>query len=156
MELIKEETDDVNGKFQCSRCQRVFMTESKMRRHIVIQHNPVDMECFHCSAKYDSMENFEQHMSTHFAGNEFLCDFCRTMFNSVSGLLEHLAKHKSDRQKFTCQECGKVLANRLSYSIHQRTHTGEKPHACKFCDRTFSQVGKIYYTLSTVKNINIV
>jgi len=138
---IEEEDDcDDNGKFQCSKCQRVFDTETKMRRHIFAQHNPSEMECFHCFAKYDSMLHFERHVSTHFTRNEYLCDFCPTMFNRVSGLLDHLAKHKSERHKFTCQECGKVLANRLSFTIHQRTHTGEKPHACRFCDRTFSQV----------------
>lgn len=131
---------DENGKFQCSKCQRVFDSETKMRRHIFLQHDPVEMECFHCFAKYDSMLHFERHVATHFTRNEYLCDFCPTMFNRVSGLLDHLAKHKNERQRFTCIECGKVLANRLSFTIHQRTHTGEKPHACRFCDRTFSQV----------------
>jgi len=139
MEKIVDD-DEENGKFQCAKCQRVFNTESKMRRHIFTQHNLEEMECFHCFIKYDSLLHFERHIATHFTRNEYLCDFCPTMFNRVSGLLDHLAKHKNDRQRFTCQECGKVLANRLSFTIHQRTHTGEKPHACKFCDRTFSQV----------------
>lgn len=141
MEILEEENFIMgNGKFQCSKCQRVFDTETKMRRHIFIQHNPTEMECFHCFAKYDSMLHFERHVATHFTRNEYLCDFCPTMFNRVSGLLDHLAKHQSERQRYTCSECGKVLANRLSFNIHQRTHTGEKPHACRFCDRTFSQV----------------
>ncbi|XP_025208066.1 zinc finger protein 354B-like [Melanaphis sacchari] len=146
MDKITEEDDgEENGKFQCSKCQRVFDSETKMRRHIFIQHNPREMECFHCFAKYESMLHFERHVATHFTRNEYLCDFCPTMFNRVSGLLDHLAKHKIDRQRFTCQECGKVLANRLSFTIHQRTHTGEKPHACKYCDRTFSQISSKQY-----------
>lgn len=140
--IVEDYEDEENGKFQCSKCQRVFDTETKMRRHIFIQHNPEEMECFHCFAKYDSMLHFERHVATHFTRNEYLCDFCPTMFNRVSGLLDHLAKHKSERQRFTCTACGKVLANRLSFTIHQRTHTGEKPHSCRFCDRTFSQVKK--------------
>lgn len=142
--IVEEEESEDNGKFQCSRCQRVFDTESKMRCHIFIKHKPSEMECFHCFAKYDSMLHFERHVSTHFTRNEYLCDFCPTMFNRVSGLLDHLTKHRNEHHKFTCQECGRSLANRLSYTIHQRTHTGEKPHACRFCDRTFSQVSKIH------------
>lgn len=140
--MVKVEEDDCEdtGKYQCSKCQRVFDSETKMRRHIFIQHDPGEMECFHCFAKYDSMLHFERHIATHFCRNEYLCDFCPTMFNRVSGLLDHLAKHKNERQRFTCPECGKILANRLSFTTHQRTHTGEKPHACRFCDRTFSQV----------------
>ncbi|VVC35941.1 Hypothetical protein CINCED_3A004454 [Cinara cedri] len=146
LENSKEDNDNQeNGKFQCAKCQRVFESETKMRRHIIIQHNPGEMECFHCFANYESMLHFERHVSTHFVRNEYLCDFCPTMFNRVSGLLDHLVKHKSERRKFTCQECGKSLANRLSFLIHQRTHTGEKPHACKFCDRTFSQISSKQY-----------
>lgn len=136
----KEDDGEHNDKFQCSRCQRVFETESKMRRHIIIQHSLGEMECFQCFAKFDSLLHFECHVASHYPHDEYLCDFCPTMFNRVSGLLDHLTKHKNDRQKFTCEECGKVLANRLSFAIHQRTHTGEKPHSCRFCDRTFSQV----------------
>jgi len=96
MEKMGEEDDgEVSGKFQCSKCQRVFDAETKMRRHIFVQHNPADMECFHCFAKYDSMLHFERHVATHFTRNEYLCDFCPTMFNRVSGLLDHLEKHKT-------------------------------------------------------------
>lgn len=140
LEIDEEVVGERIDALQCPKCQRVFDTESKMRRHIIIQHKLENKECFQCLANFDSLLHFEAHVATHYPQNEYLCDFCPTMFTHVSGLLDHLTKHKNDREKFTCKKCGKVLANRLSFSIHQRTHTGEKPHSCRFCDRTFSQV----------------
>lgn len=37
--------------------------------------------------------------------------------------------------------CGKGFVINFELSRHMRTHTGQKPYACQFCDRKFSDFG---------------
>lgn len=42
-----------------------------------------------------------------------------------------------------CQHCGKVFRHNGHLNRHMFTHTGEKPHACPFCDHRNSRVDKL-------------
>ena len=44
---------------------------------------------------------------------------------------------------FGCGECGKFFATRYKLTRHARCHTGERPYACSFCNRMFSQTGNL-------------
>lgn len=148
LDIVVLGNEDVikNHKFKCVKCYRVFEEETNLRRHILIQHDPAEMECFHCFATFNSMLLFERHVATHFPKGEILCDICLTLFTHVAALLNHLAMHKSQRKTFTCQICYKVLKNRVSFMVHQRSHSSERPYACNYCKKTFAQVSIILYT----------
>ena len=34
-----------------------------------------------------------------------------------------------------CQFCPKAFADSSQCVVHERTHTGEKPYACPYCDK---------------------
>ena len=45
----------------------------------------------------------------------------------------------SGKPMVSCEDCGKTLADPSSLYRHRKIHTGEKPHSCPKCNRTFIQ-----------------
>lgn len=49
------------------------------------------------------------------------------------------------KDRYGCKFCGKVFPRSANLTRHLRTHTGEQPYKCKYCDRSFR-----YYVIHTI------
>ncbi|XP_043922763.1 zinc finger and BTB domain-containing protein 24 isoform X2 [Protopterus annectens] len=49
------------------------------------------------------------------------------------------SRRKCTASEVLCKDCGKVFKNHYFLTIHQRSHTGERPFRCSECSKGFSQ-----------------
>lgn len=49
-----------------------------------------------------------------------------------------------------CAECGKQYKSRFGYTIHRRSHTGERPYVCPICNMGFTNKVHMDYHVRTV------
>ncbi|XP_063055970.1 zinc finger protein 271-like [Engraulis encrasicolus] len=87
------------------------------------------------------------------------CDVCGKILSCKKSLRRHQKVHSQQRQctayagegskskyngPYECDVCGKILSAKRGLRIHKRIHTGERPHPCALCERTFRTFSHLY------------
>lgn len=90
--------------------------------------------CFMCNVSYNTQVDLDAHLHTHIDDDTFH----HSNINSISEPLPCSSIKPS--KYFRCNKCMKICKSQLSYHEHMLTHTGEKPHHCRVCDRKFRHI----------------
>lgn len=124
----------------CEHCGRSFASANLLKSHVHYQHNSqLDMiKCDVCG------KPFTKKSRSGFTFAFLLSNTFRHELNcikSLSRLEIHMRIH-SDTRPYRCPvfECGKRFHTNGNLRKHSFVHTGEKPHKCDICDKSFAQV----------------
>jgi len=113
--------------------------QQQHQHHSHFHHQPVDEPdniCELCGDVYETSAQLEQHVQTDHL--EFTPDP-----GGRDGILlspkRHLPGKRSRRAglHLVCPQCGRMFNHRNSLVYHLRSHSGERPHQCEVCGKSF-------------------
>ncbi|XP_064463855.1 zinc finger protein 22-like [Ornithodoros turicata] len=157
--LTVSKTERVPDSFGCSQCASVFTTEETLARHLQAKHlhKGGKHRCRFCDYSSDKTYNIQKHERRHTAKktervpDSFSCSECKREFDTEVSLRRHSrAKHPHKGGNHQCRFCDYSSRKMNHVKDHERTHTGERPYACKVCRKKFVQKSHLVYHARTV------
>ncbi|GAA6234202.1 zinc finger protein 708-like [Lates japonicus] len=142
---------------RCDLCPKAYMRTNDLEHHKKIAHvegaaepqRPSSLLCDFCGKEFKSRSQLAIHFQTHTGERPHLCDICGRKFGRQYQLKRHkilVHANRPDSEEdppldapFSCGICGKRLKSEALLAAHSRIHTGDKPHRCGICLRSFQR-----------------
>ena len=138
LRLHKEFRHPVSGqqekKFTCDICSASFLTNSNLRRHVLIHSDVKQWVCETCGKSFKDAGSLKQHTFSH-GSSEYRCSLCQQSFSSPLYLNRHLSRlHPADGvQPLACQQCGKGFPLKHQLVEHIESVHENKKYRCPHC-----------------------
>ncbi|EKM49933.1 uncharacterized protein PHACADRAFT_166508 [Phanerochaete carnosa HHB-10118-sp] len=158
-------------------CGESFASCDALTQHINAAHvgsGKAHYDCYwegcsrHGDSGFASKQKICRHLQSHTGHRPFQCSICQQNFSEAATLAQHMRRHTQESaypllplyldiliitspEPYVCDYpgCGKSFAITGALTIHKRTHNGEKPFKCTFCERAFTESSNLSKHLRT-------
>lgn len=127
----------MNDSFSFLECGRHYPSRAVLQRHLKIHLSA--FYCKSCSMAFNSAEDKDRHYTEKHT-HQFSCSICDKTFKRKNSLNTHVESVHMDIQRFPCTwvDCGKSFNRRDYLDNHMNTHTGQRPHTCQKCQKSYA------------------
>lgn len=155
-------THSTGGQHQCSHCEKSFSMESTLKLHLRLHSNNA-FTCTVCSKKFMFHSELKYHMFGHGQLGEcdgtqlskrYNCAVCGKLFSQKQMLVLHERIH-SGLKPHLCNRCGKAFRQRVHLTRHMHTHTNFKPYSCSHCSKAYSNRFDLRTHCTRVHNVQL-
>lgn len=146
---------------ECFMCKRRVHSILALKRHFHWHSNTTHL-CMQCGAQFRNSNCLKRHLmrDDHNGAHakKFVCSVCGLRCYDATQLSRHSLVH-TDERPYVChyENCTKRYRSKKVLTDHFRTHTGEKPFHCQFCEyrgssRTYLKAHMLVHTGRVKKN----
>uniref|UniRef100_A0A182JUI9 Zinc finger protein Xfin n=1 Tax=Anopheles christyi TaxID=43041 RepID=A0A182JUI9_9DIPT len=123
-------------KQTCRQCGRIFMKASGLREHQLREHLNLRLEfaCELCGKQFVNRATLNKHRRVHEPSRNYPCSVegCAALFRDEQLMQRHYRNVHTAVKAYECAHCQKRFRTKESLDIHERSHTGERPFACRY------------------------
>lgn len=143
--VLHKESDILDKKFSCRRCDNVYHTKCRYLKHIKECSGQLLHSCRFCPKKFSASNHLRYHVRINHQKPPFTCMICKEIFQTISQYSYHKEKKHSDSNNI-CNLCGKSMATPTSLRRHISIHGKKETECvCPVCGKTFHYKSGLFY-----------
>ncbi|XP_043092034.1 zinc finger protein 84-like [Puntigrus tetrazona] len=117
----------------CPQCGKCFSYKQHLVDHVRVHTGEKPFACKLCGKSFIQKQNLKYHMLDHSGEKPYTCSQCGRSFKHKH-LDDHMRIHTGERPS-PASSVNFIRKQNLKY--HMISHSGEKPHACPQCGKSF-------------------
>ena len=127
------------GPFTCETCGKTFQLKHQYQRHCRLHWNDdkKKYKCHVCDRAFLQQEFLRRHLLTHSGESPFKCEWCDKRFNQAVNLRLHTERVHTRVLKNECHECGKLFFTASELRNHSLYHLQKRSFQCSACGQSF-------------------
>ena len=126
--------------YQCNLCEKSFALKTTLNNHMLTHSDARPHQCDLCGKSFKERTDLRKHGRVHSGEKPFKCERCDKAFSHSGNLTKHMKVHREvagEAQKYDCDQCDRTFIRKSNLIDHKRSHTGERPFECEFCQRSY-------------------